>query len=249
MLDLDRPRGLRSILADGLGIYFRNLGPLLAIGAAVAVPAELIVPGLMGGRLFASYTPGGPSDPGLLVSTLIVLGLYVTPVSFIACLGALAALAKGLPVSVGGCLRSGIGALGAALGPIVASQLGILLGLVLLVVPGIYLAVRWAFVVPSVAIDGARGADAVRRSSSLVQGRWWRVLGSLLVIEGLASAPTLLASAIGHLAGRLSGLDAAALAGDALGDVLGAPLAGVMLGLLYFDLRRAGAGPDGATTA
>ena len=53
---------------------------------------------------------------------------------------------------------------------VLLAGIGIALGLVLLVLPGIYMAVRWYFVPQAVVIDGARGPRALEHSGELVRG-------------------------------------------------------------------------------
>jgi hypothetical protein len=249
VLDLDRPRDVGAILADGLRVYFANLATFLAIGAAISVPAELIVPGLIGGRLFATYDSAAPFSAGGAGPTNLVFGLYVTPAIWIACLGVLSAVAERRRVSAAECLRSGAGLVGSAFGPILVAGLGALGGLLLLIVPGVYLFVRWYFVVQALAVDRARGLDTLRRSAALVDGRWWRVFGSVILLTLACLPPVLVFVPFGELAGGLSGYEAATLVGDALGDTFFLPLSGVMIGLLYFDLRARsrGAGQAAAT--
>lgn len=55
------------------------------------------------------------------------------------------------------------------------------IGLILLLLPGIYLAVVLGFSLYAVALRGA-GLNAWKYSYQLVKGRWWSVFGSLLVI-------------------------------------------------------------------
>lgn len=56
----------------------------------------------------------------------------------------------------------------------------------LLVVPAVILGVFWAFAIYAVAIKDKRGMAALRYSKEVVQGRWWKVLGYLIVL-GLLS--------------------------------------------------------------
>ena len=67
------------------------------------------------------------------------------------------------------------------------AALGILLGL-LLIVPGIYLFVRWYFVPQAVVLEGAHGAGALRASGRLVEGAWWRTLGLIVLVNLVAVA-------------------------------------------------------------
>jgi len=68
--------------------------------------------------------------------------------------------------------------------------LGILVGLVLLIVPGIVLIVRWSIAVPAV-ISGEQGTmDSVAYSWRQTEGKYWSILATFLVLyaPGLAVA-------------------------------------------------------------
>lgn len=73
--------------------------------------------------------------------------------------------------------------------------LAVVLGLILLIIPGIYLLVRWVFVPVAVVARGAGIGGAFAESSRLVKGNWWRIFlyGLVLffmyiVLEGVALA-------------------------------------------------------------
>lgn len=57
----------------------------------------------------------------------------------------------------------------------------IIIGLVLLVAPGIYLALRWVFAEYLVIEKGMGPVEALRRSGELTKGNIWRLLGFFLV--------------------------------------------------------------------
>jgi len=50
-------------------------------------------------------------------------------------------------------------------------------GFLLLIIPGIYLAICYSFVIYIVGHDGLKGMDALRASKSYVKGYWWGILG------------------------------------------------------------------------
>lgn len=61
-----------------------------------------------------------------------------------------------------------------------------LVGFVLLIVPGIYLAVALSFSIWFVVLEGIDGTDALKKSKELVQGRWFAVFGRWVVV-GIAA--------------------------------------------------------------
>jgi hypothetical protein len=78
--------------------------------------------------------------------------------------------------------RSGRRRIWALLGLNVLSGLAIVVGLVFLIVPGVYLMVRWSAAVPALIAEDADVTVAMDRSVEAVQGRYWQVLAALLVI-------------------------------------------------------------------
>jgi MFS family permease len=69
--------------------------------------------------------------------------------------------------------------------------LGVLLGTLALIVPGIWLYLAWSFAIPVLLVEGLRGRKALGRSFELVKGRWWRTFGVIVVgfiLGGVVSA-------------------------------------------------------------
>ena len=112
--------------------------------------------------------------------------LVIAPLINAICIHAIHSSASGTPPRAREALQSGLDAFAPIFLAVVLAGIGIAAGLVLLVVPGVYLAVRWYLVPQAVVIDGARGLRALRRSGELVQGFWWRTFG-LLVAANLAA--------------------------------------------------------------
>lgn len=79
-------------------------------------------------------------------------------------------------------------------------------GFVLLVVPGIFLMVSFAFVVFAIAVEDRRLVGSLRRSWALARGNRWRLAGLLLlvgVVTGLLSSLGSLASLVSPTVGQL----------------------------------------------
>jgi hypothetical protein len=120
--------------------------------------------------------------------------------------------------------------------------LGVLLGLVLFVLPGVWIYVAWAFATPVLLVEGLRGPAALGRSFRLVKGRWWRTFGVLLVGFILAAIISTIVQAV-FLIGIVVGEDndalvlvLSAIAGS-VGLAVSTPFQAALLAVLYFDLR------------
>jgi hypothetical protein len=105
-------------------------------------------------------------------------------------------------------------------------------GLILLVIPGIYIGVRLAVSIEALVVEGRRGTQAMGRSWELVGGHWWHAFGTLLVAWLLIGVVNAVITAPFSGAGWFVQAVAAAVA-----TVVTLPY-GVLVGvLLYLDLR------------
>jgi Membrane domain of glycerophosphoryl diester phosphodiesterase len=68
------------------------------------------------------------------------------------------------------------------------AAVGILIGLALLIVPGLVLLTWWVLVIPVIVLEGRRAGEAFTRSRELVRGHGWSVFGvivlTLLIVIG-----------------------------------------------------------------
>jgi hypothetical protein len=105
--------------------------------------------------------------------------------------------------------------------------LAVVIGLILIIVPGIYLLVRFAFVPTAMIIEKSPLGAAFSRSSQLVAGNWWRVFGYGLIVFILIAAVQAVANAIHGPGGIIAWVI----------EVAVQPFTYGMLTLLYFELR------------
>lgn len=85
-------------------------------------------------------------------------------------------------------LRHGRGVVALYFGMCLVSGLGIVLGLVLLILPGLWLAARWIAAGPALFCEEVGAIDALGRSASLTKGR----VAPIMIALVLASMPVLL---------------------------------------------------------
>ena len=114
------------------------------------------------------------------------------------------------------------------------------IGLVLLVIPGVYFFVRFIFVPQAVVLEGKSVGAAFGRSSQLVQGSWWRVFGIALVVYLIVAIIIGVVASIvvgGLVVGSVVGAAIAAVVVSAILGILIEPVQYIAMTLLYFDLR------------
>lgn len=234
-LDLRRARDLGALISDGFGVYFRNFGRFVAIAAAVVVPVRLIVDGIGLGQLTGGFeeNPGVPEQLIPLLANLLVVGPLTTAI----CIYALLDVAEGRKPKIGASIQRGLDVFAPLLAAYALYAVGVALGLAALIVPGIYVVVRWFFVIQATVIDGRRGPDSLRRSTELVTGRWWRTAGILLATNILLAGMSSLVGLPFLQAAESTGNATFQLVGTMLGGVLFTAPAALIGTLLYYDLR------------
>lgn len=124
--------------------------------------------------------------------------------------------------------------LGTLLGASLLYGVGVLVGFVLLIVPGLIAVARWALIVPLVVIERLGVGEAFSRSSQLVKGR----TGSVLVLVIVANLITgVSAFAIRAAFGFLPDF-AAVWVGGTIASAIAVPYEAHVLTVLYYRLTE-----------
>lgn len=238
-LDLSRPRDVGALLSDAFRLYFANFGTFVLIAAAVVIPANVIVSGIGLEQLTAGYDED--IDTTELAIPFAVSYLVTAPLVAAMTIHALLQAAAGQTPGARHSIGAGLDAFAAVFPAVLLAAAGVALGLLLFIVPGIYLAVRWYFVAQAVVIDRRRGVDALQRSSELVTGSWWRVFGIGLLVTVIATIASLVSLPVSLVAEEVDRA-VIALAGSIIAELIAAPFVAIVATLLYFDLsgRKAG---------
>ncbi|HTY72008.1 MAG TPA: hypothetical protein VMI11_06230 [Actinomycetes bacterium] len=141
------------------------------------------------------------------------------------------------------------------LGYTLLSSLGIALGILCCVLPGLALQALWALGAPALVLEGIGIRKAFGRSTSLVSGSFWRVVGILIVTSLLTALVTFVVAivfaAAGGLLGAVFGGTAALVGALVVGGiglvaamVVTATFSASVTALLYIDLRMRREGLD-----
>jgi hypothetical protein len=234
VIPLERQRDLGALLRDSLTVYLRHFGTFVALGALVVVPSELIVGGV-GLEQFSSDYDATPAFAEAAIPAAVSY-LVVAPLITAICVHALRSVAGGGSPGAREAIVKGFESFTPIFFAVLLAALGIALGL-LLIVPGVYLFVRWYFVPQAVVIENARGAGALTASGQTVQGFWWRTLGIAVLANLAAALPGLIL--VGPFTAIAESTDRAvwSLVGQMAAEIVTAPFVAIVSTLLYFDLR------------
>jgi hypothetical protein len=182
------PLGVFDTVRTALGLYGADALKLWQAIAVVVIPVQLLVFVLRtiavphGSVLINSkiYLLPGTSDGGFLLVTLIgdLLALLVSVgATYRILLGRHLHHPADLSASFSFALERALPLLWVS----ILTAVVVLIGFVLVIIPGIYLAVSLAIAVPVLMAEDRHGLSALSRARELVSGRWWQVLGAIVV--------------------------------------------------------------------
>lgn len=125
----------------------------------------------------------------------------------------------------------------------IVAGLAIVFGLLLLIIPGLYLLTRWALIPAVIVVEKRRAGESFDRSWELTRGHGWTVFGSLvvaflgyIVVQGLFRA-------IFEVLPRFTQI----WIGGVVAHSVTTPFIALTGAVLYFRLARFAAGVDPAT--
>ncbi len=125
--------------------------------------------------------------------------------------------------------------IGRVAGASILAGLGIGIGLVLLLVPGLFLLTIWCLIVPVIVLEGLGIVAAFGRSRALVRGFGWQVFGTIVVVFALTIVFSIV---LGLILVALPTPVRDLISGIVSGTLV-APFTALVLTLGYFRLRAA----------
>lgn len=241
-LDLDVPRDAGDLIATTLVLFGRHALLFLSVTLLVVGPVTILVTGVWAGG-FAD----GPDADAAVAPTLTTAALvYLMPVLVTALhVMIVRDLGEGRVPSIGQALRSAAPRFPHAIAAFVIYSLLGIGGAILLVIPGIWVFVAGYFATQAAVMESRGPLHAFRRSSELVDDRWWRTAGTL------ALGSVLLAAAFVPLGLVIDAVDlgVAYVLLYTLAQVLQMSLTALFGTLMYFSLRGQKERPFGSAQA
>jgi hypothetical protein len=221
------PRSARGLIADTLRLYWRYPLLFLALAASVIVPYQLIVLAATGTGPLSRSDLSLPVSMSLSITDLALAGSLVSAMH----VHAVADVREGERPHFSEVAKRGLAALPVVAPAALAYFLGIFAGLLLFLVPGIVLYLRWFVVAQAAAIERRGWNKALTESHDLVAGHYRHVAvfaGLVLVIS--SALMHLLGLTLGHLTSALT-----VTAGICV-QVIVWSFGALATALLYFDL-------------
>jgi hypothetical protein len=236
-IDLHRPRSISEILGAALGLYRRYPGLFAILALGVIAPYDLVVLAATGSGPLATGVHGNAEVPLLLdLLNLTLVGPLISALH----VHAVVLIGEGDRPRVGEVALRGLRVLPIVIAAEIMATLGIALGFLALIVPGILLSLRWSVVAQAAAIEREGWLPALRRSGRLASGHYWHIFG-LVLLTGLLTLGVMRGAGAIPL-GSSSGSGSVVL-GIAV-HTLTASFAALTLAMLYFDLRARQAEPS-----
>jgi uncharacterized membrane protein len=153
---------------------------------------------------------------------------------------------RGRMFDIAEAVRRGLTRFWPIIGLAILVALGVGIGFILLIVPGVILAIRWSVALPACVVENLGPLASMKRSAELTKGNRWKLFGVfllVLVIIILASIVVglfvgLIVGASALAAGEIFAVVVAALVGLVIAAVYTAYL-NIVLVMVYHDLRVA----------
>jgi len=213
------------VLKESFTIYGENVGPLLGVGILISVGFGIII-GLLNDE-------GGVLLQFIATVLQLIAGALYT--------GFVVRLVQDVrdgkrDSSVGELISGTTPFLGSLILFSILSGIGIGIGFILLIIPGLYLLTIWSVGAPAIVVEGKSGIDAFGRSRELVKGQGWDVFGVILCVFLIIIASGIVAAAIGAaISGAVGAIIVASLV-----MLFYIPVQALVQSVLFFDLGGGG---------
>jgi hypothetical protein len=246
-----RPLGFGEILDVALKIVARHWRVLVACVAVVILPVQIastaleysIDPSRFDLNADATTTTAADdSELGALI-VVAVLQFFSVMLAAAACFKAVGDGYLGGEIGVGRSLSFGLPRVPRLFGMYVIWSICLIIGLILLIAPGVWIGTVWSLAIPALLFERLGVFAAFSRSFELVKGRFWGVLGLLLVSVLIVFAVSIvLGLVIGGLGAVVTADSEVAgaivnLVATVVSNMISLPVFAAVLTVLYFDQR------------
>jgi hypothetical protein len=251
-----RPLSMGEILDAGFKLFRHRFGALMVCALVPVVPLTILSMVVVASTDPTAFDVDGtamPGDDGSVIIGNLLDRLFTgaaAALAVAACFKIISSAYLGERASAGESLRYGLTRLLALMVAYIVLSILVPIGLIFLLIPGIFLAVKWSLTYAAIAGERTGPFAGMGRSWELTKGHWWRTFGTLVIVALLALVLTFALLAV---------IGAGAAASDSISDTAYAvvitlatiivlaivyPLLAAIITVLYYDLRVRNEGFD-----
>lgn len=217
---MNRKLDIGATLSRTFSIYGEQAGVLLPVAFGLFLVVA-IVTGLLSGGFFLSLIAVGVS----VVAGTLYQGMVV---------GLVRDVQDGRrDSSVGELIEATWPVVLPLIGAGILAGIGIAIGLLLLVVPGLILLTIWSVIAPVIVVENSGAVDAFGRSRELVKGNGWQVFGVIFVVFLITAAATVV---LGLIGAAISDAFVIQVAFNLIASAVTAPIGALAASTIYFGL-------------
>jgi len=227
-LDLARPRSVLEILATALRLYASHPLLFVLLALIVVAPYDLIVLGAAHAAPLGQQTTSAGTALLLTLIEFAIVGPFVSALQVQAVL----MIGEGHRPTLADVLAQSVRILPVVVAAEIIAGIGIGIGLILFILPGVILALRWAVVAQAAAVERTDWPSALRRSAALTSRNYLRIFALLFIVSLIVLA---IVDGIGQAAGTSTSAPHVVL-GIAIATITRSFQA-LTTAVLYFDLR------------
>lgn len=230
-----------AVIKRSFGTYFANFVPFTVLALIFYLPSLIYGFSTFNDAL-GGIEPG--FSPGQIV--IMIVSVVLTYVLVGALVFGTVQHLGGVKVSIGSIISRGLATIGPVIVIAIALSIIIGIGFALLVVPGIFLLVVYAVVVPAAVVERPGIVASFKRSWELTKGYRWPVLGVLLILIVILLVLSLIVGTVaGIVVFTMDSITLIVVVNYLVSAFSGALMA-VTIAVLYHDLRVA---KEGVSTA
>ncbi|MBC8374037.1 MAG: hypothetical protein H8E53_10615 [Planctomycetes bacterium] len=243
-----QPMTIGQILDNSFRLYRQNFIKFLAIMAVIYVPLALVQMGWTQMILSGIQASGGRQspDPGILIGGALVtifIAIIATTLGSAALIRSVSQSYLGKATSIGEAYGAVLPKLLTLIGAAILVMLLVMLGLLLLIIPGIIFALRYSLTSQSIVIEDLGATEGMGRSKNLAAGNLGKIYGvtflmgliTFVITWGIQQGGGLMIEA--PTPENLSRVVMSTQIVATVAEILVAPLSAIALILLYYDIR------------
>ena len=194
------------VLSTSFAVFFRNIVAFAVITFVIGIPYILVSlwsASSVQDIQAAAQTGQLPSGFFGMVAIGGIIYLLTNTLSQAAITYGTVMDLRGQQASFGDCLGRGLSMLPKVIGAGFLASIGIAVGGMLLVIPGIILLLMWWVLVPAIVLESVGVFDSFGRSRALTSGHRWGILGLLFIVGILQWLVMLVVGVVGSVLGPL----------------------------------------------